>query len=124
VRYEVEDMGAVPEGEELRDFLASFQEAIVEALVTKTMWAAEALGVPTVCLGGGVAANGALRSRLTEEAAARGFAVVVPPRSLCTDNGAVIAAVGHSLLERGVCDGPTLSVSASREAARSGRHAS
>jgi len=124
VRYQIEDLGGPPEGDALRGFLASFQEAIVDALVTKTMWAAEARRVPTVCLGGGVAANTPLRERLTEESERRGFNVVVPPRSLCTDNGAVIAAVGHSLLERGVRDDLSLSVSASREAARAGRHAS
>ena len=124
VRYQIEDLGGPPEGDALRGFLASFQEAIVDALVTKTMWAAEARRVPTVCLGGGVAANTPLRERLTEESERRGFNVVVPPRSLCTDNGAVIAAVGHSLLETGVRDDLSLSVSASREAARAGRHAS
>ncbi|MFH1501440.1 MAG: tRNA (adenosine(37)-N6)-threonylcarbamoyltransferase complex transferase subunit TsaD [Candidatus Eisenbacteria bacterium] len=124
VRYRVEDLGGVPEGDDLRDFLASFQEAVVDALVTKTMWAAEERAVPTVCLGGGVAANGPLRERLAEEASRRGFGVVIPPKSLCTDNGAVIAAVGDSLLARGVRDDHTLSVSASREAARAGRHVS
>ncbi len=124
VRYRIEDLGGVPEGDVFRDLLASFQTAVVDALVTKTMWAAEERGVPTVCLGGGVAANGVLRQRLAEEAAARGFSVVIPPKLLCTDNGAVIAAVGHSLLERGVRDDLTLSVSASREAARAGRHVS
>jgi N6-L-threonylcarbamoyladenine synthase len=124
VRYRIEDLGGVPEGQELADFLASFQEAIVDALVTKTLRAAEARAVQTICLGGGVAANGALRRRFQEECGRRGFEAVVPPKSLCTDNGAVIAAVGHSLLERGVRDGFDLSVSASREAARAGRHVS
>ncbi len=124
VRYALEDLGGVPRGKDLADFLASFQEAIVDALVTKTLWAAEERAVPTVCLGGGVAANGALRQRLAEEAAARGFGIVVPSKALCTDNGAVIAAVGQSLLEAGRIDDLTLSVSASREAARAGRHVS
>lgn len=124
VRYRIEELGGIPEGRKLTDFLAGFQEAVVDALVTKTMWAAEARGVPTICLGGGVAANDALRNRLREEAARGGFALVVPPKSLCTDNGAVIAAVGDALLEGGVRDDLTLSVSASREAARAGRHAS
>lgn len=124
VRYAIEDLGRVPEGKELSDFLASFQAAVVDALVTKTMWAAEERAVPTVCLGGGVAANGVLRQRLVEESERRGFRAVVPPKALCTDNGAVIAAVGESLLERGIRDGLSLSVSASREAARAGRHVS
>lgn len=124
VRYRLQELGGVPEGRDLADFLASFQEAVVDALVTKTMRAAEARAVPTVCLGGGVASNEALRSRLRDEAARRGLRVVVPPKSLCTDNGAVIAAVGDFLMSRGVRDGRALSVSASREAARAGRHAS
>ncbi|MBN2565539.1 MAG: tRNA (adenosine(37)-N6)-threonylcarbamoyltransferase complex transferase subunit TsaD, partial [Candidatus Eisenbacteria bacterium] len=56
VRYRVDDLGGVPEGETLFDFLASFQEAVVDALVTKTMWAAEEHHVPSVSIGGGVAA--------------------------------------------------------------------
>jgi len=117
VRYKLDDMGAVPKDDELGDFLASFQAAVVDALVAKTMWAAEESGVPTVMLGGGVAANGALRERLAEEAARLGVAVVIPPRELCTDNGAIIAAVGNALLTRGQRDGLALGVSASREGA-------
>jgi N6-L-threonylcarbamoyladenine synthase len=121
VRYRIDEMEEVPEGEQLADFLASFQEAVVDALVTKTMWAAEALDVPSVCLGGGVAANGPLRERFEEEAARLGLFSVVPPRKLCTDNGAVIAAVGDSLLSAGIADDTSLTVSASREAARARR---
>jgi N6-L-threonylcarbamoyladenine synthase len=121
VRYAIEDRGGQPEGQEFADFLASFQAAVVDALVTKTMWAAEQSGVPTVALGGGVAANTHLRERLTEEAARAGLEVVIPARSLCTDNGAVVAAVGQALLDRGVADGIDLDVSASREDARAGR---
>ncbi len=114
VRYKLDDMGALPEGDELRDFLASFQAAVVDALVIKTMWAVEDSGVPTVTLGGGVAANAALRERLVEDAARLGVSVVIPPRELCTDNGAIIAAVGDALLARGQRDGLALGVSASR----------
>jgi N6-L-threonylcarbamoyladenine synthase len=121
VRYRVDEMESIPDGAELADFLASFQEAVVDALVTKTMWAAEAHDVPSVCLGGGVAANGPLRERFEEEAARLGLVSVVPPRKLCTDNGAVIAAVGDSLLSQGVGDDASLTVSASREAARARR---
>ena len=121
VRYRIDELDAPLEGRELADFLASFQEAVVDALVTKTMWAAEANDVPSVCLGGGVAANGPLRTRFQEEAARLGLASVVPPKKLCTDNGAVIAAVGDSLLSKGVRDDASLTISASREAARARR---
>jgi N6-L-threonylcarbamoyladenine synthase len=121
VKYRIDDLGGVPEGSELSDFLASFQEAVVDALVTKTMWAAEAHHVPSVSIGGGVAANGPLRVRFEEEAARLGLATAVPPKRLCTDNGAVIAAVGDFLLSRGIADDASLAVSASREAARARR---
>jgi N6-L-threonylcarbamoyladenine synthase len=124
VRYEIERRGGVPEGPALTDFLASFQAAVVDVLVAKTIRAAEREVAATVCLGGGVAANEPLRNGLSAEAARLGFPFVVPPRNLCTDNGAVIAAVGDFLLSRGLRDDYSLSVSASREAARSGRHAS
>ncbi|MBD3367486.1 MAG: tRNA (adenosine(37)-N6)-threonylcarbamoyltransferase complex transferase subunit TsaD [Candidatus Eisenbacteria bacterium] len=114
VRYTVEELGSVPEGQALSDLLASFQAAVVDALVTKTIRAAERWDAVSVGLGGGVAANGPLRDRLSEEARRGGFHIVVPPKNLCTDNGAVIAAVGHRLLEDGVDDGPGLTVRASR----------
>jgi N6-L-threonylcarbamoyladenine synthase len=121
VRYRIDEMDAPPEGVELSDFLASFQAAVVDALVTKTMWAAEEHHVPTVSIGGGVAANGPLRRRFEEEAARLGLATVVPPKQLCTDNGAVIAAVGDFVLSHGIADDVSLTVSASREAARARR---
>jgi N6-L-threonylcarbamoyladenine synthase len=116
VRYMVEEMGGIPEGNALSDLLASFQAAVVDALVTKTIRAAERVNALTVGLGGGVAANGPLRRQLTEEAERRGFGVVVPPKKLCTDNGAVIAAVGHRLIQAGRDDGPGLTAGASRRA--------
>ncbi len=118
VRYTIDDLGRTPEGDDLSDFLASFQIAIVDVLVEKTMRAAEAHYVPTVALGGGVAANGPLRTRFEEDAARLGLTTIVPTKNLCTDNGAVIAAVGDFLLSKGVRDGLDLSVSASRDDAR------
>ena len=124
VRYEIERSGALPEGRRLKDFLASFQAAVVDVLVAKTIRAAEHESAASVCLGGGVAANESLRLALAGEAARLGFPLVVPPKGLCTDNGAVIGAVGDFLVQRGADDGSSLSVSASRESARAGRHAS
>jgi N6-L-threonylcarbamoyladenine synthase len=71
-----------------------FQDAVVDVLVTKTMRAALATGARSIVLGGGVAANGALRARLAGEAEARGLPLIVPRPALCTDNGAMIGAAG------------------------------
>ncbi len=86
----------------------------MEALAVKTIRAAERHSVATVSIGGGVAANESLRRRIADEAARAGIQAVFPPKSLCTDNGAVIAAVGDSLLAAGHRDDLSLSASASR----------
>lgn len=93
----------VARGEEFdpADLAASFQEAIVDVQVAKTMRAAEDRKVGTVVLAGGVAANSRLRERMAEEGKARGIEVVAPSPALCTDNGAMIAAAGIRRLERG-----------------------
>jgi tRNA N6-adenosine threonylcarbamoyltransferase len=71
-----------------------FQDAVVDVLATKTIRAATAAGARSIVLGGGVAANGALRARLAGEADALGIPLVVPRPALCTDNGAMIGAAG------------------------------
>ena len=71
-----------------------FQDAVVDVLVTKAIRAAEETNARSIVLGGGVAANGALRARLAGEAEARGLPLIVPRPALCTDNGAMIAAAG------------------------------
>ena len=71
---------------------AAFEEAVVDALVTKTVAAAVDHGVATVALGGGVAANRALRATLEARLAREGLALNVPPPAWCTDNGAMIGA--------------------------------
>jgi len=114
VRLKVAELGHAPEGAELADLAASFQEAVVDALAVKTIRAAVRHAVATVSIGGGVAANESLRTRIAGEAARAGIQAVFPPKSLCTDNGAVIAAVGDSLLAAGHRDDLSLSASASR----------
>ncbi len=76
----------------IADAAASFQEAIIEVLVTKTIETAKEYRVKQVLLAGGVASNKTLRSRLIEKA---GMPVIIPPPVLCTDNAAMIAACGY-----------------------------
>ena len=71
---------------------AAFEDAVVDALATKTVRAAIDHGVASVALGGGVAANRALRGTLDERLRAEGLALLVPPPAWCTDNGAMIGA--------------------------------
>jgi N6-L-threonylcarbamoyladenine synthase len=71
-----------------------FQDAVVDVLVAKTIRAARSTGARSIVMGGGVAANSALRSRLASEADALGLPLIVPRPALCTDNGAMIGAAG------------------------------
>ena len=83
------------------DLAASFQEALVDVQVKKTLQAAEKVGVGTVLLGGGVVANTRLRDRMTSEGAAAGVRVLYPSLELCTDNAAMIACAGAARFLRG-----------------------
>lgn len=83
------------------DLAASFQEAIVDVQVAKTLRAARESGIEQIVIAGGVAANSRLRERMAADGAAAGFDVVVPAMSLCTDNGAMIAAAGLRRLQAG-----------------------
>ena len=85
----------------LPDVAASFQEAIVDVQVTKTMRAAADFGAPTVLLAGGVAANSRLRERFDAACRGAGVRFVVPSPRLCTDNGAMVAASGSNMLAAG-----------------------
>ena len=93
----------------LGDILASFQRAVIEALVQKTLKALKEYRIKTLLLAGGVAANRALRERLSAEAHLHGFELFTPSLIYCTDNAAMIARAGHERLIRGMTSPLTLS---------------
>lgn len=97
----VEAQEAGGDGVPVADVAASFREAVVDVLVTKALDACERHGVPRLLLGGGVIANRRLRDVALERAAAAGVTVRIPPLSLCTDNGAMIAALAAELIAAG-----------------------
>jgi N6-L-threonylcarbamoyladenine synthase len=86
------------------DVAASFQEAVVDVLVTKARAAAREVGAKAICLAGGVAANSVLRERTLDACIEDGLHAYLPSRSMCTDNAAMIAAAGWWRLQS---DGPT-----------------
>jgi N6-L-threonylcarbamoyladenine synthase len=83
------------------DVAASFRESVVDVLTAKAIAACRDLGVPRLLLGGGVVANARLRQVAEQRAAAAGIALRIPPFALCTDNGAMIAALGARLVAEG-----------------------
>lgn len=85
----------------IADVAASFREAVVDVLTAKAIAACEAYGVPRLLLGGGVTANARLRQVAQERADNAGVTLRVPEFSLCTDNGAMIAALASELIMEG-----------------------
>ncbi|HZL16612.1 MAG TPA: tRNA (adenosine(37)-N6)-threonylcarbamoyltransferase complex transferase subunit TsaD, partial [Polyangia bacterium] len=83
------------------DVAAAFQEAVVDVLTAKAVRAAREHGTADLVLGGGVAANSRLRLVAEERCAAAGVRLRVPRPGLCTDNGAMVAALGAELVRRG-----------------------
>ncbi|MHB1536598.1 MAG: tRNA (adenosine(37)-N6)-threonylcarbamoyltransferase complex transferase subunit TsaD [Acidimicrobiales bacterium] len=88
----------------LADVAASFQEAVVDVLVGKARRAAAEIGAKGICIGGGVAANTALRDRVLSACREDGLAAFIPSRAMCTDNAAMVGATAWHRLR---VDGPT-----------------
>jgi N6-L-threonylcarbamoyladenine synthase len=85
------------------DVAASFQQAVIDVLVGKARQALERSGLETLCVGGGVAANRALREQLSRMADEKGVRLIVPPMELCTDNAAM-AAIAQERLAAGLIE--------------------
>jgi len=95
-------------GEPVRapDVAASFQEAVADVLTRKAVQACQRHDVTDLVIGGGVAANSRLRSLAAERCAAAGIKLRVPRPALCTDNGAMVAALGVEIVSRGLAPSP------------------
>jgi len=96
--------------QQVADLAASFQEAVVDCLVGKSLHALQRTGFRTLCVGGGVAANQRLRQRLSEEAARQGFRLFLAPLELATDN-AVMGAIAIERLKAGLVEPLDIEVS-------------
>jgi N6-L-threonylcarbamoyladenine synthase len=97
----VEAREAAGEPVPVADVAASFQEAVCDVLTRKAVDAAAEQGIEDILIGGGVAANSRLRVLTEERAAKHGIRVRVPRPGLCTDNGAMVAALGAEMVARG-----------------------
>jgi len=98
LRRHVEEREGPLTTDQVGDIAASFQEAVVDVLVLKTLAAARTHGTRDLVVAGGVAANRRLRARMTQAADKEGLALHLVPVSLCTDNGAMVAALGYHYL--------------------------
>jgi len=109
VRYQIVGPGKIDFSQldlptqQVADLAASFQEAVVDCLVGKAFQALDKIGLKTLCVGGGVAANARLRQRLTDEAQRRGVELHIAPLALCTDN-AVMGAIAIERLKAGLTE--------------------
>jgi N6-L-threonylcarbamoyladenine synthase len=102
----VEARQAAGEPVPVADIAASFQEAVADVLTRKAVQACQQHDVRDLIIGGGVAANSRLRSLAAERCAAAGIRLRVPRPGLCTDNGAMVAALGAELVSQGIAPSP------------------
>jgi N6-L-threonylcarbamoyladenine synthase len=93
--------GEIPDGS-VKGLAASFQEAVVDVLVKKALWALDSTGAKSLVVAGGVACNSRLRARLGEASAEHGSRLFIPPPRFCSDNAAMVAALGFHQLRDGL----------------------
>lgn len=98
----VEQFEARGETVPVADIAAAFQEAVVDVITSKAVLACREQGITSLLLGGGVAANSRLRQLTEQRCSAAGIVLHVPPLDLCTDNGAMVAALGAQLVMAGI----------------------
>ncbi|MFW0772339.1 tRNA (adenosine(37)-N6)-threonylcarbamoyltransferase complex transferase subunit TsaD [Paenarthrobacter nitroguajacolicus] len=98
----VEQFEARGEEVPVADIAAAFQEAVVDVISSKAVLACKEHGITDVLLGGGVAANSRLRELTGQRCTSAGIKLHVPPLDLCTDNGAMVAALGAQLIMAGI----------------------
>jgi N6-L-threonylcarbamoyladenine synthase len=98
----VEQFEARGEDIPVADIAAAFQEAVVDVITAKAVLACREHGITDVLLGGGVAANSRLRELTEQRCTSAGIRLHVPPLRLCTDNGAMVAALGAQLIMAGI----------------------
>ena len=113
VRYYVEKAKSSGEMPPIEDIAASFQAAVVDVLVRKTIRVAKEKNAKAITLTGGVAANSQLRASMSEAADSLGATVYYPPINLCTDNGAMIAGTAYHQYQTGQRDALDLNASVS-----------
>jgi len=104
VIYFVKKKKEIKESLQLEDICASFQQAVIDTLVHKTLSAAHRYNIHRIVIGGGVAANESLRKKLLEIGRKYHLSVYFPPKELCTDNAGMIAAAGYFKLINGMTD--------------------
>ncbi|GAA5192459.1 tRNA (adenosine(37)-N6)-threonylcarbamoyltransferase complex transferase subunit TsaD [Arthrobacter gyeryongensis] len=98
----VEQFEARGEEVPVADIAAAFQEAVVDVITSKAVLACKENGITDLLLGGGVAANSRLRELTGQRCSSAGITLHVPPLPLCTDNGAMVAALGSQLIMAGI----------------------
>jgi len=110
VIYKVRKEPAIKKPENIVDLAASFQEAIAEVLVEKTVRAAKRFGYNKILVSGGVAANSRVRELFAQRAEAENIELFIPPLYLCMDNAAMVACLGYHEYVAGNFAPPTMDV--------------